>query len=117
LIWMVARWWILPTGRGRPCPVKDLARFVADVSVAVAAGAFRYRRCRSKKARRILVMIKDVIMRGIWPNMPVSSPLGLLSGFTLELIVEEGAPESMFTQPKTERVRQFLKRYNDRYRL
>jgi polar amino acid transport system ATP-binding protein len=32
-------------------------------------------------------------------------------------IVEEGKPEQMFTDPRTERVRQFLKRYNDRYRL
>jgi ABC-type polar amino acid transport system ATPase subunit len=33
------------------------------------------------------------------------------------VIVEEGAPEEMFAAPRTERVRQFLKRYNDRYRL
>ncbi len=33
------------------------------------------------------------------------------------VIVEEGKPEQMFTAPRTERVRQFLKRYNDRYRL
>ena len=33
------------------------------------------------------------------------------------VIVEEGAPEAMFAQPRTDRVRQFLKRYNDRYRL
>ena len=33
------------------------------------------------------------------------------------VIVEEGAPDALFTQPKTDRVRQFLKRYNDRYRL
>jgi polar amino acid transport system ATP-binding protein len=33
------------------------------------------------------------------------------------LIVEQGPPETLFTQPKTERVRQFLKRYNDRYRI
>jgi polar amino acid transport system ATP-binding protein len=33
------------------------------------------------------------------------------------VIVEEGAPEAMFAAPRTERVRQFLKRYNDRYRL
>jgi polar amino acid transport system ATP-binding protein len=33
------------------------------------------------------------------------------------VIVEEGAPEEMFTAPRTERVRQFLKRYNHRYRL
>ncbi len=32
-------------------------------------------------------------------------------------VVEEGAPEQMFSAPRTERVRQFLKRYNDRYRL
>ena len=33
------------------------------------------------------------------------------------VIVEQGAPEQIFTDPSTERVRQFLKRYNDRYRL
>jgi polar amino acid transport system ATP-binding protein len=33
------------------------------------------------------------------------------------IVVEEGAPEEMFAAPRTERVRQFLKRYNDRYRL
>ena len=33
------------------------------------------------------------------------------------VIVEEAAPEEMFTAPRTDRVRQFLKRYNDRYRL
>jgi ABC-type polar amino acid transport system ATPase subunit len=33
------------------------------------------------------------------------------------VIVEEGAPEEMFAGPRTDRVRQFLKRYNDRYRL
>jgi polar amino acid transport system ATP-binding protein len=33
------------------------------------------------------------------------------------VIVEEGAPEEMFASPRTDRVRQFLKRYNDRYRL
>jgi polar amino acid transport system ATP-binding protein len=33
------------------------------------------------------------------------------------VIAEEGPPESLFAQPKTERVRAFLKRYNDRYRL
>jgi polar amino acid transport system ATP-binding protein len=33
------------------------------------------------------------------------------------VIVEEGSPEAMFASPATERVRQFLKRYNDRYRL
>ena len=32
-------------------------------------------------------------------------------------IVEEGPPESLFSAPKTERVRQFLKRHNDRYRI
>jgi ABC-type polar amino acid transport system ATPase subunit len=33
------------------------------------------------------------------------------------VIVEEGKPEQMFAAPRTERVRQFLKRYNDRYRI
>jgi polar amino acid transport system ATP-binding protein len=33
------------------------------------------------------------------------------------VIVEEGPPEQMFASPRTDRVRQFLKRYNDRYRL
>jgi polar amino acid transport system ATP-binding protein len=33
------------------------------------------------------------------------------------VIVEEGKPDQLFTAPRTERVRQFLKRYNDRYRL
>ena len=33
------------------------------------------------------------------------------------VIVEQGAPEQIFANPSTERVRQFLKRYNDRYRL
>ncbi len=33
------------------------------------------------------------------------------------VIVEEGTPDQLFFQPRTERVRQFLKRYNDRYRL
>jgi ABC-type histidine transport system ATPase subunit len=33
------------------------------------------------------------------------------------VIAEEGPPETMFTAPKTERVRQFLKRHNDRYRI
>jgi polar amino acid transport system ATP-binding protein len=33
------------------------------------------------------------------------------------VIVEQGAPEAMFATPRTDRVRQFLKRYNDRYRL
>jgi ABC-type polar amino acid transport system ATPase subunit len=32
-------------------------------------------------------------------------------------IVEEGKPEQIFNDPRTDRVRQFLKRYNDRYRL
>ncbi len=34
-----------------------------------------------------------------------------------EVIAEEGKPEAMFASPKTERVRAFLKRYNDRYRI
>jgi ABC-type polar amino acid transport system ATPase subunit len=33
------------------------------------------------------------------------------------VIAEEGKPEAMFASPKTERVRAFLKRYNDRYRI
>ena len=33
------------------------------------------------------------------------------------VIVEEGPPEQVFAAPRTDRVRQFLKRYNDRYRL
>jgi ABC-type polar amino acid transport system ATPase subunit len=33
------------------------------------------------------------------------------------MIVEEGKPEQLFSAPRTERVRQFLKRYNDRYRI
>jgi polar amino acid transport system ATP-binding protein len=33
------------------------------------------------------------------------------------LIVEEGEPHQLFTAPRTDRVRQFLKRYNDRYRI
>ena len=33
------------------------------------------------------------------------------------VIVEEGKPDQMFFAPRTERVRQFLKRYNDRYRI
>jgi ABC-type histidine transport system ATPase subunit len=33
------------------------------------------------------------------------------------VIVEEGKPDQMFSAPRTERVRQFLKRYNDRYRI
>jgi polar amino acid transport system ATP-binding protein len=32
-------------------------------------------------------------------------------------IVEEGKPDQLFFAPRTERVRQFLKRYNDRYRI
>jgi polar amino acid transport system ATP-binding protein len=33
------------------------------------------------------------------------------------VIVEEGKPEEMLFAPRTERVRAFLKRYNDRYRI
>jgi polar amino acid transport system ATP-binding protein len=33
------------------------------------------------------------------------------------VIVEQGPPEEMFASPRTGRVRQFLKRYNDRYRI
>jgi ABC-type polar amino acid transport system ATPase subunit len=33
------------------------------------------------------------------------------------VIVEEGKPEEMLFAPRTERVRSFLKRYNDRYRI
>ncbi len=33
------------------------------------------------------------------------------------VIVEEGKPDQLFFAPKTDRVRQFLKRYNERYRL
>lgn len=33
------------------------------------------------------------------------------------VIVKQAAPEEIFTTPRTDRVRQFLKRYNDRYRL
>jgi polar amino acid transport system ATP-binding protein len=33
------------------------------------------------------------------------------------VVVEEGPPEAMFSNPKSERVRQFLKRHNDRYRI
>ncbi|MBV9250074.1 MAG: amino acid ABC transporter ATP-binding protein [Acetobacteraceae bacterium] len=33
------------------------------------------------------------------------------------VIVEEGKPDQVFFAPRTERVRQFLKRYNDRYRI
>jgi polar amino acid transport system ATP-binding protein len=33
------------------------------------------------------------------------------------VIVEEGPPEALFSDPKTDRVRQFLKRHNDRYRI
>ena len=32
-------------------------------------------------------------------------------------IVEQDRPEAIFTNPRTERVRTFLKRYNERYRL
>jgi len=32
-------------------------------------------------------------------------------------IVEEGVPSQIFAAPRTERVRQFLKRYHDRYRI
>jgi polar amino acid transport system ATP-binding protein len=33
------------------------------------------------------------------------------------VIVEEGKPDQLFFAPQTERVRAFLKRYNDRYRI
>ncbi len=33
------------------------------------------------------------------------------------VIVEEGKPDQLFGAPRTDRVRQFLKRYNDRYRI
>jgi ABC-type polar amino acid transport system ATPase subunit len=33
------------------------------------------------------------------------------------IVVEEGVPREVFAAPGTERLRQFLKRYNDRYRL
>jgi polar amino acid transport system ATP-binding protein len=33
------------------------------------------------------------------------------------VIVEQGPPDEVFGQPKTERVRTFLRRYNDRYRI
>ena len=33
------------------------------------------------------------------------------------VIVEQGKPEQMFSAPQTERVRQFLRRYNERYRI
>jgi polar amino acid transport system ATP-binding protein len=33
------------------------------------------------------------------------------------VIVEDGKPDQVFFAPRTERVRQFLKRYNDRYRI
>ena len=33
------------------------------------------------------------------------------------VIVEDGTPDQLFFAPRTDRVRQFLKRYNDRYRL
>jgi polar amino acid transport system ATP-binding protein len=33
------------------------------------------------------------------------------------VIVEEGKPDQLLFAPQTERVRAFLKRYNDRYRI
>jgi len=33
------------------------------------------------------------------------------------VIVEQGNPEEILFRPRTERVRAFLKRYNDRYRI
>jgi polar amino acid transport system ATP-binding protein len=33
------------------------------------------------------------------------------------VIVEEGKPDQLLFAPQTERVRTFLKRYNDRYRI
>ncbi len=33
------------------------------------------------------------------------------------VIVEQGPPDAIFTNPSTERVRSFLKRYNERYRI
>jgi len=33
------------------------------------------------------------------------------------VIVEEGKPEDILFAPRTDRVRAFLKRYNDRYRI
>jgi ABC-type polar amino acid transport system ATPase subunit len=33
------------------------------------------------------------------------------------VIVEQGKPDQMFSAPQTERVRQFLRRYNERYRI
>jgi ABC-type polar amino acid transport system ATPase subunit len=33
------------------------------------------------------------------------------------VVVEEGKPEQVFFRPSTDRVRLFLKRYNDRYRI
>jgi polar amino acid transport system ATP-binding protein len=33
------------------------------------------------------------------------------------VIVEEGKPDQLLFAPRTERVRVFLKRYNDRYRI
>jgi ABC-type histidine transport system ATPase subunit len=33
------------------------------------------------------------------------------------VIVEEGKPDQLLFAPRTERVRAFLKRYNDRYRI
>ncbi|MDR3528959.1 MAG: hypothetical protein P4L90_00165 [Rhodopila sp.] len=44
----------------------------------------------------------------------VADPVVFMDG---GVIVEEGAPGQMFAAPRTDRVRQFLKRYNDRYRL
>ena len=36
---------------------------------------------------------------------------------TCGVIVEEGKPEELLFTPQTDRVRAFLKRYNDRYRI
>ena len=33
------------------------------------------------------------------------------------VIVEEGKPDQLLFAPRTQRVRAFLKRYNDRYRI
>jgi polar amino acid transport system ATP-binding protein len=33
------------------------------------------------------------------------------------VIVEQGRPDAVFVDPRTERVRQFLRRYNERYRI
>jgi ABC-type histidine transport system ATPase subunit len=33
------------------------------------------------------------------------------------VIVEQGPPDAIFVDPRTERVRQFLRRYNERYRI